>query len=46
MISGTVTDQSPGAKDTPAIADECMGEWMEYLYLQQEMSSNAIGVTV
>ena len=37
MITGTVTDQSSGAKGTPAIADEYMTEWMEYLYMQQPM---------
>jgi hypothetical protein len=37
MITGTVTDQSPGAPGTPAIADEYMSEWMEYLYMQQPL---------
>jgi hypothetical protein len=46
MISGTVTDQSTGAKGTPAIADQYMGEWMEYLYMQQKKPENAQGVTV
>ncbi len=46
VIKGTVTDQSPGAKDTPAIADAYMQPWMEYLYEQQAMPSNAQGVTV
>jgi len=46
VISGTVTDQSPGAKGTPAIADVNMEAWMEYLYEQQAMPTNANGVPV
>jgi PQQ-like domain len=46
LIEGTVTDQSPGAKDTPAISDNDMTAWMEYLYKQQTMPTNAQGVTV
>jgi hypothetical protein len=46
LIEGTVTDQSPGAKDTPAIADESMQAWMEYLYMQQAIPGNATGVEV
>ncbi|MCW4005547.1 MAG: PQQ-like beta-propeller repeat protein [Candidatus Bathyarchaeota archaeon] len=46
LIEGSVTDQSPGAKDTPAIADEYMTEWMEYLYKQFPIPGNAKGVQV
>lgn len=46
LIQGTVTDQSPGAKDTPAIADESMSAWMEYMYMQKPKPTNATGVTV
>jgi hypothetical protein len=58
LIEGTVTDQSPGGKQdssgnlifplkgTPAIADEYMGKWMEYLYAQRPMPSDAKGVEV
>jgi hypothetical protein len=46
MIKGTVTDQSPGAKGSPAIADEYQEDWMEYVYMQQAMPANAQGVTV
>jgi hypothetical protein len=46
FIQGTVTDQSPGAKDTPAIGDAYMKPWMEYLYMQQPMPQNATGVPV
>jgi outer membrane protein assembly factor BamB len=46
LIEGTVTDQSPGALGTPAIADADMQAWMEYLYEQQAMPTNAKGVEV
>ena len=46
VIQGTVTDQSAGAKGTPAIADASMSPWMEYLYMQQPMPTNATGVEV
>jgi outer membrane protein assembly factor BamB len=45
LIEGTVTDESPGAKGTPAIADEDMSAWMEYLYMQQ-IRPDANGVPV
>jgi hypothetical protein len=46
MIKGTVTDQSAGAKGTPAIADESMSAWMEYTYMQKPKPTNATGVQV
>jgi hypothetical protein len=46
MITGTVTDQSPGAPGTPAMADESMDEWMEYLYHERPMPEDAKGVEV
>ena len=46
LIEGQVTDQSEGAKDTPAVSDTSMGNWMEYIYEQQQMPTNATGVTV
>ncbi len=53
LVEGTVTDQSPGqtclgipAAGTPAIADESMTAWMEYLYQQQPKPTNATGVEV
>jgi hypothetical protein len=56
LITGTVTDESPGTKSTlqtsrfpngvPAISDEYMSAWMEYLYQQQPRPSDATGVTV
>jgi hypothetical protein len=56
MITGTVTDQAPGAKKlaeklgfangVPAMSDASMQGWMEYLYEQQAMPTNATGVDV
>jgi outer membrane protein assembly factor BamB len=46
MITGTVTDQSPGAEGTPAVSDEDMTEWMEYLYMQQPCPADVTGVPV
>jgi hypothetical protein len=53
VIEGMVTDQSPGAKKfqqypegTPAISDADQEAWMEYLYAQQAMPTNAKGVEV
>jgi hypothetical protein len=58
MITGTVTDQSPGGrlnvnsdlevplKGTPAISDADQGAWMKYVYMQQSKPANATGVEV
>ena len=46
LIEGAVTDQSPGAKDTPAVSDESMTEWMKHIYLQFEIPANVTGVAV
>jgi len=56
VLRGTVTDQCSGAQalaekmgyanGVPAIADESMQAWMEYLYMQQSMPTNATGVEV
>jgi hypothetical protein len=53
LITGTVTDQSPGqtclgipAAGTPAIADASMSDWMAYLYKQSPEPMNATGVLV
>jgi hypothetical protein len=57
-IMGTVTDQSPNGrrntndlvdwalKGTPAISDEDMGAWMEYMFMQQIKPADAKGVEV
>jgi hypothetical protein len=58
MITGTVTDDSPSGrhninggldfalKGTPAIADESMDAWMEYMFHQRPMPMDAKGVEV
>jgi outer membrane protein assembly factor BamB len=47
MISGTVTDKSPGQPDTPAISDENQAAWMEYLHMQKPLDITHVkGVTV
>ncbi len=46
MITGTVTDQSPGQKDTPCISEADMTAWMEYMHEQKPMPQNAAGVPV
>jgi hypothetical protein len=58
LVEGTVTDDSPGGKrdssdnlilplkGTPAIADEYMTPWMEYLFAERPMPADAKGVEV
>ncbi len=46
VIQGTVTDQSPGAKDTPAVSDNSQSDWVPYLYMNKPMPTNATGVSV
>jgi outer membrane protein assembly factor BamB len=55
VIQGTVTDQSAGAKAkvqsgefnvVPAVSDESMNAWMQYVYEQQPIPKNAAGVEV
>jgi hypothetical protein len=45
-ITGTVLDQSPDSMGTPAIADDNMADWMDYLYANSPKPTNAIGVPV
>jgi outer membrane protein assembly factor BamB len=46
VIQGTITDQSPGAKDTPAVSDASQDIWMQYLYQNKPKPTNATGVPV
>ncbi len=58
MIKGTVTDDSPSGrhninggldfslKGTPAIADDSMDAWMEYMFHQRPLPQDAKGVEV
>jgi hypothetical protein len=56
VIQGTVTDIAAGTKQNeqagrfpngvPAVSDESMGDWMEYVYMQKPCPTNATGVEV
>ncbi len=56
LISGAVTDVSPGTQNdalmprfpngVPAVSDECMNDWMLYIYKQFEQPADVTGVTV
>lgn len=56
MISGRVTDISAGTKQNeqaarfpngvPAVSDDSMGQWMEYVYLQKPRPNDVTGVPV
>jgi hypothetical protein len=56
IIEGTVTDIAAGAKQeeqaarfpngVPAVSDQSMGAWMEYVYMQKPRPTNVVGVTV
>jgi hypothetical protein len=55
-LSGTIIDNSPGAKQTaqaanfpngiPVVSDQSMPRWMEYVYMQQPMPTNTTGVPI
>jgi len=56
IVEGTVIDVSPGTKDlaltmrfpkgVPAVSDDSMSAWMEYVYLQHERPQDVTGVPV
>jgi outer membrane protein assembly factor BamB len=58
LVKGTVTDQTPtggrnvnndlqfSLKDTPAISDEDMQAWMQYMFMEQGYPEDAKGVEV
>jgi outer membrane protein assembly factor BamB len=55
VITGSVTDQSAGAKvkvqsgefsSIPAVSDQSIGAWMQYVYMQKPIPSDAKGVSV
>jgi outer membrane protein assembly factor BamB len=56
VVEGSVTDISPGTSEyaltarfpngVPALADENMSEWMQYVYMQYERPEDVAGVTV
>ena len=55
-IKGTVTDIAAGTKQeeqaarfpngVPAVSDESQTAWMEYVYMQQPMPTNVVGVPI
>src|SRR6202142_4537717 len=56
VISGTVMDTSAGTQQStvkkdlpngvPAVSDDSMGQWMEYVYMQKMKPTNATGLPV
>jgi hypothetical protein len=56
LVEGMVTDQSPATKDdkavakfpngVPAVSEESMSSFMEYVYMQKAKPTNATGVKV
>ncbi|PVX26627.1 MAG: hypothetical protein CW691_00850 [Candidatus Bathyarchaeum sp.] len=56
ILEGRVTDISPGASEyaitarfpdgLPAVSDESITDWMEYVYMQFERPSDTVGVNV
>jgi hypothetical protein len=46
LLTGTVTDETPANKGTPAISDEDMEAWMEYMHMQKPFPETATGVEV
>jgi hypothetical protein len=56
LVKGTIMDISPGTQSTalqlrfpngvPAMADECMSDWMLYVYKQFNRPHDAVGVPV
>lgn len=46
LIEGKVIDKTPSANGAAAVSDTSMTNWMEYLYMQQPMPTNATGVKV
>jgi outer membrane protein assembly factor BamB len=46
LIDGTVMDLSPAQPNTPAVSEDSMTAWMQYLHMQQPMPTNTTGVPV
>jgi len=56
LVEGTVMDESPGTKNSdriarfphgvPAVSDDSMSAWMEYVYMQQPKPTDVVGVEV
>ena len=56
LVKGMVTDVSPGTKDSgltmrfpngvPAVADESMSDWMQYVHMQFPQPTDVMGIDV
>ena len=46
LIEGYVFDQSPENPGTPAVGNENMARWMEFLYMQSPCPTELVGVPV
>jgi hypothetical protein len=46
VITGSVSDLSPGQAGTPCVAKESMTKWMEYLHMQHPIPAEVVGVPV
>ena len=46
LIEGTIMDLSPAQPNTPAVSEESMTAWMEYLHMQQPKPTDTTGVTI
>ncbi|MCW4054082.1 MAG: hypothetical protein NWE84_04065, partial [Candidatus Bathyarchaeota archaeon] len=56
LIQGSITDLSPGTiqdeqvkrfpHGVPAVSDDCMGSWMEYVYMQKPYPDKVTGVEI
>jgi hypothetical protein len=56
VIRGTATDIAPGTQQTeqaarfphgvPAVSDESMSSWMEYVYMQKPRPTDVTGITI
>ncbi len=46
LITGSITDQSPGKPGTPCVSHDSMSAWMEYLYQQKPRPTDVTGVPI
>lgn len=46
IISGTVTDMSPGQEGAACVSKESMTQWMEYLHMQKSIPADVVGVPI
>ncbi len=46
MITGSITDQSPGKPGIACVSDDNMANWMAYQYMQKQLPASATGVSI